>query len=90
MIRSTVVEYLSKLYCICVIWTSQDIDQITLQSSTLSTDSNKLVWLNVGNDQQDVNEKVRLGINVGCQVLVDTDWYSGLTMSVNRFSRLTV
>lgn len=75
MIRATVVEYLSKLYCICVLWTSQDIDQITLQSSTLLTNeslpanSNKLVWLNVGNDQQDVNEKVRLGINVGCQVL---------------------
>lgn len=73
-ISAIVVEYLSKLYCICVIWTSRDIDQISLQSTTflavqsLPVNSGQLVWLKVGIDQQDVDEKVRLGLDVGCQV----------------------
>lgn len=74
-IRQIAVEYLSKLYCVCVIWTSRDIDEISLQNTTFLTDqsmsvnSDQLVWLNVGIDQEDVDAKVRLGLDVGCQVM---------------------
>lgn len=71
-----VVEYLSKLYCICVVWTVRDINQIpSLQTPFLPNEASapptnfgQLVWFNVSDDQNDVKEKVRSGINAGCQV----------------------
>lgn len=71
------VNYLAKLYCICALWHSDDIDQIGAVNPTAwhisndgaMTDDANMIWLRYdNNDATDVDHLVRLGINAGCQV----------------------
>lgn len=71
------MNYLAQLYCICVLWTNMDIDQI--QNVHLLSNNGKgsnveppvLIWLKYENETN-VNDLVRMGIDSGCQAFITT------------------
>lgn len=71
------VNYLVKLYCVCILWTNYDVNQInTINPSAWSSfDEIQMVWLEYhpsGVNQTNTDNMVRSGVNAGCQVKYST------------------
>lgn len=69
------VNYLSKLYCVCALWQGVDIDQIDAVNPNIWNISNgamtnnaRLIWLKSNGSAANMDHLVRLGLNAGCQV----------------------
>lgn len=74
------VNYLVKLYCVCILWTNYDVNQInsinpSAWSSFDEIDEIQIVWLEYqpsGVNQTNTDDLVHSGLNVGCQVKYST------------------
>lgn len=66
--------YLSKLYCVCILWNNLDFDHIQniktfegLSTNPINFEVPVLVWLKF-NEQDEVDNRTLEGIDLGCQV----------------------
>lgn len=69
-----VVKYLSKLYCDCVVWNNLDgIHDVNIEFDWIHLEKNypQMIWLKydaLNENQTNVDDLIRMGIDNGCQV----------------------
>lgn len=72
------VTYLAQLYCICVVWNTLDGSEIVrmdLHWNHVEQDYPQMIWLKYeayAENQTDIDDLVRLGIDSDCQVKGNT------------------
>lgn len=68
------MKYLARLYCVCIVWNSMDTNQIIhIDFEMMDTGQNYPKWMQLkyealSENQTNIDDLVRLGIDNGCQV----------------------
>lgn len=73
-----VIKYLAQFYCVCIVSNALDTNQVTdinLNWNSVEADLPLLIWLKYDalrydNNQTNVDDLVRIGIDNGCQVKI--------------------